>query len=204
MKQKDVLGIVPAQHEGKSIETEAILDLEDENEAKLYFEVAKARLLSVNNWHFISGIISGKFQLTNSVGEDLERNVQAGDYIKIDIPGPGSAEGGGYDWVFVEDLGEIKEADLQSVGFRVRPSHNPVSGKKEIAHFYKEGATSNFIVTRENNTVTAVILDRNLVPNDEPASVIDKVRHVAVGVGAIGIFSKLQWQNLVDGLVKKV
>ncbi|MEO9145265.1 MAG: hypothetical protein ABI237_06870, partial [Ginsengibacter sp.] len=84
----------------------------------------------------------------------------------------------------------------------VRPSKNPVSQKDEIAHFYSNDATSNFIVTRENNTVTALIIDRNLKPNNESDSIIDKIRHVAVGLGAIGAFSKMQWENLAEGLVK--
>ena len=135
--------------------------------------------------------------------EKLDRNVETGDYLRIDIPGPGSTEGDGYDWAYVEEKKEVAEGNIQSIGFRVRPSKNPVSQKDEIAHFYSNDATSNFIVTRENNTVTALIIDRNLKPNNESDSIIDKIRHVAVGLGAIGVFSKIQWKNLAEGLIKK-
>ena len=204
MKQKDFTGIAPAQYTGAEIKTDASVNLKDEAKAKAFYEIAKARLLSVNNWHSLAGIVSGRFQLTNARGEELNRNVEADDYIRIDIPGPGSTEGDGYDWVYVEDMKEITEATIQSIGFRVRPSKNPVGTKNETAHFYTAEATSSFIVTREKNTVTALIIDRNLNPNDEPESMADKIRHVAVGIGAIGLFSKLQWKGLADGLVKEI
>lgn len=204
MKQKDFTGIVPDQYTGEEIETRSSIDLKNENEARAFYEIAKGRLLSVNNWHFIAGIVSGHFQLTDAHGEKLNRNVEIGDYFRIDIPGPGSSEGDGYDWVYVEDLKEITEENVQSIGFRVRPSQNPLGDKNEIAHFYTDDATSNFIVTREGNTVTAIIIDRNLKPNDESESIADRVRHVAVGIGAIGLFSKIQWKSLADGLIKKV
>lgn len=203
MKQKDFTGIVPDQYTGEEIETRSSIDLKNENEARAFYEIAKGRLLSVNNWHFIAGIVSGHFQLTDAHGEKLNRNVEIGDYFRIDIPGPGSSEGDGYDWVYVEDLKEITEENVQSIGFRVRPSQNPLGDKNEIAHFYTDDATSNFIVTREGNTVTAIIIDRNLKPNDESESIADRVRHVAVGIGAIGLFSKIQWKSLADGLVKR-
>jgi hypothetical protein len=204
MKQKDFTGIVPGQYTGKEIETLSSIDLKNENEAHAFYEVAKARLLNVNNWHSIAGIVSGHFQLADAHGEKLDRNVETGDYIRIDIPGPGSSEGDGYDWVYVEDLKEITEGNVQSIGFRVRPSQNPLGEKNEIAHFYTDDASSNFIITREGNTVTAIIIDRNLKPNDESESIGDRIRHVAVGMGAIGLFSKIQWKNLADALVKEV
>jgi hypothetical protein len=204
MKQKDFTGIVPDQYTGEEIETQSSIDLKNENEAQTFYEVAKARLLSVNNWHVIAGMLSGHFQLTDARGEKLNRNVEIGDYFRINIPGPGSVEGDGYDWVYVEDLKEITEENVQSIGFRVRPSKNPVGTKNETAHFYTNDATSNFIVTRQGNTVIAIIIDRNLKPNDESESITDRMRHVAVGIGAIGLFSKIQWKNLADGLVKEV
>lgn len=203
MKQKDFTGIVPAQSTGKEIETHSSIDLKDEHEAKLFYEVVKDRLLHVNNWHVLAGIVSGSFQLMSGRNEKLDREVEIGDYLRIDIPGPGSTEGDGYDWACVEEKKEVAEGNMQSIGFRVRPSKNPVGEKDEIAHFYTNDATSTFIVTREDNTVTALIIDRNIKPNNKADSVIDKIRHVAVGLGAIGAFSKVQWKNLAEGMVKK-
>lgn len=203
MKEKDFTGIIPAQYTGEEIEVTASVEFIDQNQAKFFFDIAKSRLLNVNNWHHLAGIISAKFQLMNAWVEEAGRKAEKGDYFKIDIPGPGSNEGDGYDWVCVEEIKEIDEEDIQSLGIRVRPVKNPLGDKEEIAHFYSSEATSNFIITREKNKITAWIIDRNIKPNDDAASLTDKIRDVAVGLGAIGLFSKVQWQGLANGLVKK-
>ena len=202
MKHTDYTGIVPAQYTGREIEAASSAVLKTENEAITFYDIVKERLLHVNNWHRVAGILSAKFQLVNATGAPVDRNVQQGDHFRIDIPGPGSPEGDGYDWVWVEEVKEVSEANIQSIGIRVRPAPNPLGGKHETAHFYSHEATSNFIVTRENSTVIARIIDRNIKPNDHASSLIDKIRDSAVGISAIGMFSKVQWQGLSNGLVK--
>ncbi|MEO6683590.1 MAG: hypothetical protein ABIN48_12280 [Ginsengibacter sp.] len=203
MINKMFSGIIPAQYSGDEIETKTSIEFSDEAKAIQFFEVAKERLLNVNNWHHVAGLVSGKFEVVNAAGEKLNRHVEIGDYFKIDIPGPGSSEGNGYDWVHVEEKQEISENGYNSIGFRVRPSSNPLSVKNETAHFYTNAATSTFIVTRENSTVNAIIIDRNLIPNNGSESILDSVRNVVIGLGAIKAFSKVQWQNLAEGLVKE-
>lgn len=202
MKHHDYTGIVPAQYTGRQIEAEASVELKNEIEATAYYDIVKGRLLNVNNWHNIAGIISAKFQLVNVSGEEVDRNVQKGDYVRIDIPGPGSSAGDGYDWVCVEDVKEVSEANIESIGIRVKPAPNPLGNKNITAHFYSDEATSNFMVTRENSKISAWIIDRNIKPNDQAESVIDNIRNSAAGIGAIGIFSKLQWQGLAEGVIK--
>ena len=202
MKQKDHIGIVPPQFTGQEIEVEATKELKDEAAAKSLFNVAKQKLLDVNNWKRIAGAITAQFQIIDEKGEEVNRDVKKGDYLRINIPGPGSKEGDGYDWVLVEELNEINKKSLQSVGFRVRPNENPFGEKNETAHFYSKEATSTFIITRENSKVISWIIDRNLLPNTESESLVDKVRDVAVGISAIAGFSKVQWQGLADGLIK--
>jgi len=203
MENRDYPGIVPPQYTGKEVEADASAEWKDDNEAKGFYETAKRRLLYVNHWHKLAGLISARFQLIDSNGTEVERSVEKGDYLRIDIPGPGSKEGDGYDWVRVEELSEKEKDNIQSIGFRVRPAKNPFGKKNEPAHFYSEEATSSFIVTREGKKVTAAIIDRNIKPNDEVGSITDAIRHTAIGMSAIGAFSKLQWQNLADGIVSQ-
>ena len=165
MKHKDFTGIVPAQFTGKEIEVESSVILKDENDTMLFYDAVKERLLYVNNWHKVAGIISAKFQPTDTSGNEVNQNLQQGDYLKIDIPGSGSSEGDGYDWVCVEDVKEVAEGDIQAVGFRVRPSQNPFREKNETAHFYSQKATSNFVLTWEGTKITTQIIDRNIKPN---------------------------------------
>jgi hypothetical protein len=202
MKQQDHIGIVPPQFKGQEIEAEATRELKDQTDAKSLYNVAKKKLLDVNNWKEIAGAITAQFQIIDEKGKEVKREVKKGDYLRIDIPGPGSKEGDGYDWVLVEELNEINKGSLQSVGFRVRPNENPFGEKNETAHFYSREATSSFIITRENSKIISWIIDRNLLPNTESGSLADKVRDVAVGVGAIAAFSKVQWQGLADGLIE--
>lgn len=203
MKQNDFLHIIPSQYTRKDIVTEVSLSLKNKEEADLFYSLARGRLLNVNNWHSVAGVISGTFQLSNVKGENLERNVREGDYIKIDIPGPGSATGDGFDWVYVEELKEKRTERIEGAGFRVRPTSNPLNKKEQTAHFYSDEASSTFIITQTNNVVTVQIIDLNLNPNKEINSVTDRIRNVAVGVGAMGLFSKVQWKNLAEGIIKK-
>ena len=203
MKLKDHLGIIPEQYTGQHIETTSSISFENLQEAMSFYQEARNRLLNVNDWHKVAGFVSGQFYLISKNGEKSDRLVEEGDYLKIDIPGPGNNEGEGYDWVQVEELKEINSEEIKSTGFRVRPAKNPKGHKEETAHFYTSEATSTFIVTQIENKVVAEIIDLNLKPNDESESVTDKIRNVAVGVGAIGLFSKVQWKTLADGIVKK-
>ena len=203
MTQKDYLGIVPPQTKGKEIEVHAAAELKNNIEAGIFYELAKQRLLNVNKWHETAGVGSAVFKAFNKNGNPVDRNIENGDYIRIDIPGPGSKAGKGYDWVLVEELKKISSGGVQSVGFRVRPVANPNGNAVDIAHFYNSSSTSNFTVTREANVVNAVIVDRNLQPNDDVESLTDKIRHTSVAMGAIGMFSKAQWQNLAEGIIER-
>ena len=203
MKQRDHIKILPPQFAGQEIEAEATIELKDEAAAIHLFDVAKKKLHDVNNWSMIAGTVTAEFQIIDEKGQEVDREVKKGDYLRINIPGPGSKEGDGYDWVLVEELKEISKGSVQSVGFRVRPTENPFSEKNETAHFYSKEATSSFIITRENSKLISWIIDRNLLPNTESGSLVDKVRDVVVGVSAIAGFSKVQWQGLANGLIEK-
>jgi len=203
MKQNDLIGIVPPQFKGQEIEVDAVQDLKTESEAQRLYDIAKKKLLNVNNWNRIAGAVTARFQIIDKKGNEVDREVQKGDYLRIDIPGPGTKEGGGFDWVLVEELNEIRQPSVQSVGFRVRPNENPFGQRNETAHFYSKEATSSFIIIREKTKIIAWIIDRNLRPNTEQESLADKIRDVAVGISAIAGFSKVQWQGLAKALLEK-
>lgn len=202
MKRKDQLGIIPEQFKGQALEVEASRVSDTETAAQSLYELAKKKLFSVNDWHKIVAGLTARFQIVDQDGNEVSRKVNKGDYLRINIPGPGNKEGDGYDWVVVEELKEINKEDFQSAGFRVRPTENPFGKKNETAHFYSNETTSSFIITREKVKVISRIVDRNMKPNTESESVVDKVRDVMVGVSGIAGFSKVQWQGLADGLLE--
>jgi hypothetical protein len=203
MEEKKTPNIIPAQQTGKAIDAESSIELTGEMEARSFFAEVKKRLQNVNQWKNYAGNLSATFQLVNAEGREMDRPAQKGDYFKIDIPGPGSTSGKGYDWVQIEEVESKSTPDGESFGFRVRPTDNPQSNKQDVAHFYSEESTSSFIVQRHGNRVTASIHDRNTKPNTDADSTVDKLRDAVIGVAGALSFSKIQWQNLTDGLLKK-
>ncbi len=120
MQPKDYTNIIPPQHTGKDIESEAAVELSEDSEAVSFYAIAKKRLLQVKQWHELAGWVSATFQLTDGQGNETDREVQKGDYLRIDVPGPGSKEGDGYDWAKVEELKETAFENVHCIGFRVR------------------------------------------------------------------------------------
>jgi hypothetical protein len=203
MEEKNQSGVIPPQHTGTVIDTVQSIELADQQAAQSFFQTVKQRLLNVNNWQAVAGAASAAFQLVDAQGKEVARPVQKGDFFKIDIPGPGPSAGDGYDWVTVEEVSEVNEAETESVGIRVRPTLSPLNNSKDVAHFYSPESTSSFTVTREGKRITAGIYDRNTKPNQSAETLVDKIRDVAVGAGAVTAFSKMQWTSLAKGLLQK-
>lgn len=194
---------IPEQQSGASSDTAAEQSFETEAAAKHFFDVVKSRLLQVNRWHEWAGAGTADFRLTDAAGNEVDRAPKAGDHFKIDIPGPGPRSGEGYDWVRVEAVEEAHDAGGDSLLVRVRPASSPLNNNPDVAHFFAGEATSNFLVKRMGNTVSAEVHGRNEKPNTAAQKVVDKARNTAVASGAVTAFSKLQWKALVNGLVKR-
>ena len=199
MEQKDVTGIVPEQYTGKEIIAEVSREFDSVEEAKKAYQEAKARLLRVNNWSEL-GLPGTRFQVLDSDAEEVNRPVQEFDYFRISIPGPGTKEGDGFDWVYVEEMKEVNEEDTDSIAFRVRPTSNPDSPNNETAHFYSSVSTSTFTVTRENNRLRAAIFDKNIEANEASSSFADEVRNKIYALGGRSGMSKMQWEKLASHL----
>ena len=193
---------IPEQHEGTAVNVEQKVVLDKAEAAKAFYQMVKGRLLDINRWGDISGLLSADFTLMDSNGHKLNRKPQEGDYFMIDIPAPGIQTGEGHDWVRIEQIVENAEGVDESVSIRVRPASNPLNQNEDVAHFYTDDATSNFIVKRTGNEVTAGVYGRNEKPNIEEAdSLLDKARNAIVGTGGVTLFSKMQWKALVTGLI---
>lgn len=195
--------IVPEQKTGKEIDATASVLLPNDTVAREFFTTAVNRLQTISEWARLAGDPSAQFTLTDSEGNIVDRPVQKGDYLKIKIPGPGNREGNDYDWVTVEEIEIMTSEDTNRYAFRVRPARNPQEQRSNVAHFYSEDSTSTFSITREKNVVTAAIFDRNTKPNTEADTAAGKVRDAVVGAAGIVAFSRIQWQKLVNGILKR-
>ena len=202
MNENDHTGLIPENTEGKKITAASSTSFENNVQAAAFYKTARERLLSVRNWGSMTGALSADFALTDEKGIEVDRTPQKGDHFRIDIPGPGSSAGQGYDWARVEDIREVSKGESASIAIMVRPASNPRTDNPDVAHFYSEKSSSTFIVTLENKGVTGSIYDRNIQANEETNEPKDKLRNAIAGFGAKRGFSKLQWQALADSIVE--
>lgn len=168
------------------------------------FDIASKKVLLINDWHTLSGIARTDFVLNDSEGNTCTRCAREGDYIQIDIPGPGPKSGNGYDWVKIEKV--VIEPQIDNgrgiVGILVRACKNPFFTGEDTAHFFKNDATSSFIVQRKGNTVTASYHGRNEVLNTGSKRTKDNVRNAIVGAAAFAGGSEIQWNTLIKSFLK--
>lgn len=195
--------IVPEQETGIQSDTVETIELRDAESAKKFFISLRQCMLDVNNWQKYSDGMSSSFELMNPLGRPKRFAPEIGDHFRISIPAPGSNAGDGYDWVRVEKMEDQRSEEEDIFMMQVRPSPNPHTpySDEEVAHFFNDTATSSFIVRRSGNTVSAEVHGRNEKPNTSSEAVADKIRNTLVGLGAIAGFSKIQWKNLVKGLI---
>ena len=194
--------LVPAHVDGVSItaRSEKIFDAEDK--AQIFFTAARDRLLDINNWFNLNHKIGANFALFHPDGTACKEGpAKPGLYIRIDIPGPGNPAGEGYDWVRIEEVKELPGTTEAGAGIRVRPSPAPGADEDEVAHFYDPQSTSTFVVYKQGGQVHAVIYDQNTKVNTKGKSILNKIRNILIGSGAITVFSKIQWELLTDGFL---
>lgn len=195
---------IPSQEEGKQVDIIETVNAFSPEDAKTLYIQSKQRFWDINCWSAISDGLSASFVLTDHEGKQKQGIPEVGDHFRIDIPGPGSSAGNGYDWVRVElvEDGNDPKADCEWSVIKVRPSEDPVN-KEGIAHFLEEKATSSFIVKRKGTTISAEVHGRNEKPNTGAEKISDKVRNIMIGAGAILGFAKIQWEKLAKGLLNK-
>jgi hypothetical protein len=189
---------IPGNWQGKATNLQHSKTAANENVATEIFHTACERLFSPSGWHRLAGVASAGFTHFNSPLEKVTRAVQAGDFLRIDIPGPGPSDGGDYDWVKVE----MAETDRRIYcGLLLRACANPFSDALNTAHFFTSDATSSFIIERSALTVTASYHGRNEIANKTQASPKDKLRNSLVAMGAMAGLSELQWTALLKSFI---
>ncbi|MGE8553223.1 MAG: hypothetical protein ACN6OB_04695 [Chryseobacterium jejuense] len=198
MKPKHIKG-VPEQDSGGFHDTETIVKF-DKALLPLKFEILKKRFFSVNKWMSYCGDAFAAFKLYAPNGNPVERDPQKGDFVRINIPGPGETEAKGYDWVEIIDICYDEDADSESIMMTCRPSTNPTDESLHIAHFYSSKATSTFMIQRYATHLKTAVYGRNESPNFN-ASFIDRLRNIAVAIGGMMGIAKIQWKQLTNGFL---
>lgn len=196
--------LIPPEIKGKNINLEKSVELDTNDEAVYVFKRACNRMLNPASWHKLCGSASAEFTLNNEKAEEEHRLAKKGDLFKIDIPGPGPSGGDGYDWVRVEFVEEIDNPgrDEESCGMKLRASQPPFNEGKDTAHFFKEDATSSFVISRVKNKVSASYHGRNEIPNTSTDNNADNIRNSMIAIGAFAGLSELQWSTLLKGFLE--
>jgi hypothetical protein len=195
--------VIPENINGKFLDIEYHILEDSVEEAVKTFKRACKRLLNPPVWHSIAGELSAKFAIYNVDSGESTRLARINDYFTIDIPGPGSSAGSGFDWVKVEDMQKNKEPNCdESIALKLRASKNPTKAINNVAHFFNEQATSTFIIKRTGNFVSASYHGRNEIENTTHVSLLDKLRNKLVATGAEAGLSSLQWNALIKGFLQ--
>lgn len=197
--------LIPENVDGKPLDVEKQVMEKSTDKAISVYRMAYNRLKNPDSWDKMPGFDFASFMLRKRNSNSSEQFIEIGDHISIDIPGPGPNNGDGLDWVRLEDMQEnFDNTADESFGMRVRACANPVHDTGNIAaHFFKDKATSTFIIKRKGQTVTVYYYGRNEVVNLKNASLHDKIRNTAVALVALSGFSKMQWNSFIACLLKK-
>ena len=197
--------LVPKPVLGEQSGAQADKECKTEEEAKHLFNSAKEKLFNINDWHKFAGPGSAEFDLTDKAGNPKTGMPQIGDHIKIDLPGPGTSEGDGYDWVVIEAIDDRKDSMDEYAAIRVRPCPNPKTpGDDKIAHFHAETATSTFLVQRQGNIISAAEKGRNELQNkNNNLGFWDKLRNIITSFSASRGAAWPQWKALMEGFLEE-
>ncbi len=202
---ENIAELVPTNTSGKQVSLQRSKTDHTLEMALDRFKRAYKRLLNFSIWKDLCGIASAEFKLFGADGEEVHRLANVGDYMRIDIPGPGSPSGHGYDWVRIEKLvdGSNASATTENFAIQVRPCADPFNNNGNVAHFLSDHATSTFIVERKENTTTAFYFGRNEDINTGADGIIDKIRNTLVALGSFAGIAETQWDSLLKGLLEE-
>ncbi|MDI3319331.1 hypothetical protein [Pinibacter soli] len=188
---------IPKQTKGSSKDIKEVAHCKTPDEAMRLFNQGRYKLLNVNNWNEWCDNDGADFCLMDETGKNLEGIADVGDFIRIDIPGPGSNEGKGYDWVKIVNI-ENKDGLFTMT---VKPASDPNVATTDTTHFFDKDASSTFEISLNDKDVLAAVHGRNEKPNTEVHNFFDKIRNFVVGKTAIAGFANLQWHKLVKGVL---
>jgi hypothetical protein len=196
---------IPLQTEGEKTDVIHFADCASAQEAHHLFLLAKDRLKDVSQWHVLSGPHSAKFAITDAAGSEVYKMAEKGDLFYINLPAPGPLAGDGKEWVRIEAIEEVEDANAESeyITITVRPVASPMHPEKATAHFFDHHSTNTFIVERYKNHVSAASYGRNETPNNKDVGLYDTVRNTIIALAAREGLSGPQWKSLVTGILEK-
>ena len=202
MRAKILPGI-PNQTEGAYHDTEKTKDLGSLEICDIRYRMIKRNFLAINHWKDLGRKGSAEFKLYDSDGNFKTTQPIEGDFIRIDIPGPGDFKAKGYDWVRIIKLTYefgLKD-ELECLTMVTQPSQEPSDRSDHIAHFYSKKSTASFRIAKGKDFVRVGIYGRNELSNVSDPGFFGRIRNFFIASGGFVHLTKLQWSELADGLI---
>ncbi|MEO5501089.1 MAG: hypothetical protein ABIR31_06560 [Ginsengibacter sp.] len=198
MKDNFYEKLVPENEGGKANNLEESVKCESEEDCNALFKKACDKMLDINSWHLLTDEKGASFCVVDEQENSVNRTPRKDDYVRIDIPGPGNKDGDGYDWVKIDAL----KSDANHMGMTFRACERPQKADDSTDHFFHKNATSTFIIEKKTAVVIASYYGRNEKINTDDKSLIDTIRNIVIGVGALLGFSELQWKKLIKAFLE--
>jgi hypothetical protein len=144
-----------------------------ETEAKDFFSQMKGKLLNLRRWDENS--TPSNYELFDENGNVLEdKTISIGKFIRIMVYGAGK-----YDWVKVVDIFDASDEFVITVQPTYDPTANPPD-KTVTSHFFKNEATNNFSLQRDDTSVALYVIGLNEKANvKESGNPIEAARNLA-------------------------
>ena len=197
------MDLVPKQKMGKQYDNTDTVICTNSLDAKGKYLDACTKLFKINEWGKIGNtLLQTEFCLCNNKGKEVTRHARTGDFIRINLAGPCSKNGDGFNWVQIDQIViKTEENDSELTSVKVRPAACPLNGSTAIAYFFNEESTTTFIVSKIKNEVSAEIHVRNKESNKNTSQPADFIRNIALAKLAAVKFSAIQWKRLCEGFL---
>lgn len=197
MKPKKIPG-VPSQVKGYFHDTESIQKFENSELADLKFNILKEKFFEIGKWNINFQKNKVEFTHCNSVGENINRTPQIGDYIKILLSKKTHPKPEDFEWMQID---MIDMSNPQRIMMQCRPSKLPGNNfAGNTLHFHSSTSTTTFIISKRDNQIKMAVYGRNLKANKN-TGFIKSLKNIFSGFGEIVGSHKIRWKNLTDGLV---
>lgn len=130
--------VISGHIENNELETEHHVLLNSIDEARKHYDIVVDRFLNLNRWHELLKLTDIRFYVNNAFGVHVQREVTTGDYIHI--------ESGNHElpkWLYIDELSEFSNEQMQVTSIYVHPSQNPF-----------EHSTNSLIVSRTESLIS--------------------------------------------------
>lgn len=195
---------IPENYQGKPLDLKETQQEDNLENAEKCYTRAKKRLLNPPIWHEIAGVLSADFKIENNGDDTTERLLKQGDFLRINIHSPDVLVASNYDWVQVAEIHEeVLSANERYFLVRLIVAGDPNNTNEKIDHFFKEGASSTFVIYQKENNITAYYYGRNEEANtDSENDTLENIRNKIIALGAMAGFSNLQWSRFLTALLE--